>query len=70
MATYTLTEAVKVAATNSDAPIRWKIEAAIKQLAADQGAVYYSDVGPTGAWNVHGDCYDWAEANPTLTIEI
>lgn len=69
--TYTVLEAMKVAQADSRCgDIRAAIEAAIRAKAKASGAVFYSDVGATGAWNVYGDCYDWAEANPTATIEL
>jgi hypothetical protein len=71
MTTYTMTQALKVAQADSrGGDIRAAIEQAIIQKSREYGAVYYKDVGPTGDWTVYGDCYDWAEANPTVTIEV
>jgi allophanate hydrolase subunit 1 len=47
---------------------RTRLEALVVAAARDGGAVYYSDVGPTGAWNVFGDCYDYAEAHPDQEV--
>ncbi len=45
-----------------------RLEAILVQAARDGGSVYYSEVGPTGAWNVFGDCYDYAEAHPDQEV--
>ena len=71
MTKYTAAQAMKVAQADSRCgDIRAQIETAIIKTAKERGAVFYRDVGPTGDWNVFGDCYDWAEANPTVMIEI
>lgn len=59
--TMTIREALKIATKNSAKPVRQQIEQAIAAAAAADGAVYYHEVGATGAWNVCGDCYDWAD---------
>lgn len=71
MTIYTVAQAMRVAQADARCgDIRASIELAVRKAAKERGAVFYSDVGPTGGWNVFGDCYDWAEVNPTVTIEI
>ena len=71
MTTYIVMQAMKMAHEASrHGDIRPAIEAAIIKAAKQHGAVFYDEVGPTGAWNVFGDCYDWGEVNPTVTIEV
>lgn len=63
-----IVELIKAAPARSQE--RARLEALVVAAAREGGAVYYSEVGPTGAWNVFGDCYDYAEAHPDQEVTV
>jgi hypothetical protein len=67
----TLQEIVKlISVAPARSTERARLEAILAMAAREGGAVYYSEVGPTGAWNVLGDCYDYAEDHPDQEVIV